>query len=788
MKITLTKNKASLSSKTKSFILAAYVAIIIAYIGISTYTPDLNAIDTNAPAFWILALFNLLTFIFLKVNSYTVTQTVKFSNLFSSSILIIYSLFILANLVSVFQANNMSESMLHLAKIFTVFASVVNISLLLNNDLRLIRLIIYLFAGMLIFDAFSVFYNIYRFIEGEVMYITDIKTVYSNKNILAAALFTKLPFAIWLILFEKRWLNRLGWIALTLGMAAILFMASRAFYMGLIVVSVVTIVIAMTLFFHKNNKIIPVFILKYLGAVLIAFLAFTITQSYLYPTDVSSRHTVGITEQIESISKSDLSTGHRLSSWKYSWKLFKENPILGIGAGNWKTEVLKFENQDNQEFKYLYKAHNDFIEIITETGILGGGLYIGLFVLIVITFFNRYLKDKESLDLQSQLLTLAAAGIFFYSFDAFFNFPADRPEMQALFAVFVSIAIVASNVGDNQSIPKKNLLWLSSNSIIKQLLTIVYIVVLSCTSYILYLNFQSSKMQRLIFHEVFSDHLIQSAESVVSGFPSIPSITVWGEPVVIMKARYLMSENQIHDAIRLLKNDQSSPYDSRKEFWLARAYFEIEKPDSARYYFEKAHNLKPNFYNTLFFSDSLHDRLTPELSNQLIDKQDAGSWLDKINNHINNHEYEKAYDIVTLALKNFPGDSSLQNQQRYLYEKLIIEPNLPIFNQASEHFQSERYEEAIELISTFIEKVPGFLNAYLLRSFSYYNVQQYELSISDANRGLQIDPTQASLINIRGVCYLHLENHEKACKDFLISMELGNQSGESNYHTYCKGL
>ena len=782
----LTKNKALFSSKAKSYILAVYAIIIIAFIGISTYTPDLNAIDTNAPTFLILALFNLTTFIFIIVHPNTWLPTAKFSTLFSSSILIIYALFVLANVISVFQSGNKPESILHLAKVFIIFSSVVNVSFLLTSDIRIIRLIIFLFVGILLFDAFSVFFNVYRFIEGDILKITDIKTVYSNKNILAAALFIKLPFAIWLMLFEKRWLNAYGWLALTFGMAAILFMATRAFYLGLIVVTIIFIICALAVFFYKRNEQSYVFILKYLGAVLIAFLAFTLTQENLYPQNISDRHAQGITRQLESINKIDASTSHRINSWKYSWKLFKENPILGVGAGNWKTEVLKFENQDNPEFKYLYKAHNDFIEIITETGILGGIIYLSLFALIVLSFFCKYIREKGAITLYNQLLILAAAGMVFYSIDAFFNFPADRPEIQILFAVFVSIAIVTNNSGDNQTISSKITLWTKANRAIKHLLPFVYILLLACASYILYLNHQSSKMQRMIYHEVFSNHLIQSAESVISGFTSIPGVTAWGEPVVIMKARYLMAENKIDDAIKLLRSDHSSPYDSRREYWLAKAFYESEEPDSARYYFEKAYHLKPNFYKNLFLSDSLHNRLTPEATNQLTAIKDASSWLDESNSYINNKEYKKAYEIVSLAIKSFPGDSLLQKQHRFLYDKIIIEPNLPLYVQASEHFEAKRYEQAIELISTFIEKAPGFLNAYLIRSFSYYYLQKYEEGIEDANRGIAIDPTHASLINIRGVCYLFLENPEKACEDFKVSMELGNQSGESNYQTYCE--
>jgi hypothetical protein len=46
-------------------------------------------------------------------------------------------------------------------------------------------------------------------------------------------LFLKIPATIWLIIFSNGWKRKLGYFASFLGVIAILFMSSSAFYLGL---------------------------------------------------------------------------------------------------------------------------------------------------------------------------------------------------------------------------------------------------------------------------------------------------------------------------------------------------------------------------------------------------------------------------------------------------------------------------------------------------------------------------------------------------------------------------
>ena len=61
------------------------------------------------------------------------------------------------------------------------------------------------------------------------------------------------------------------------------------------------------------------------------------------------------------------------------------------------------------------------------------------------TYQKRIEDEGESkIDELGKYMFIAAVGMAFYSVDALFNFPADRPEITALFAFFVAAGVATS--------------------------------------------------------------------------------------------------------------------------------------------------------------------------------------------------------------------------------------------------------------------------------------------------------------------------------------------------------
>ncbi len=769
--------------------------IIILYIIIPTFTPNLLSLDTNTPKFAATALLNLLVFSLMVFNGYLKNHAMFVKGFFTQKIGLVYSLFLLVSLLSFTQSVNVLESVLQFTKLFTVFAAVFNLTVILMKNLQLARIFIYVMIGLLIFDAVSVFYNINKFINGEIKAISDIKTVYSNKNILASSIYVKLPFAIWLLVFEKRYLKALGWLGLACGIAATFFMATRAFYLGLALLSLVFIAYALIIYFRQKQRSALWLLGNYVSAFAIAYLAFSFTQQNLYPkTKTKSRHTQGVVEQVATLKDPKTASTLRLDAWRWSFDLIKEKPLLGVGSGNWKVAILKHENQKNSGFIYLYKAHNDFIETTAETGIFGGLLYLGIFIFIIWNFLRNYLKNKSEKHELMPYLFLAASGIIFYSVDAFFNFPADRPEILALFACFTSVGIASAY---HQAKPAEPAIHPEAavgkiRNQVRLLSISLAFVILVASAFILYVNFMSSKTQRIVYQEIMAGKLKEKSDRIIAGFPFIPNVSIWGESIGTLKARYLIDEEKNAEAIEILRSDFSSPWDARREFFMAMAFNNMKEYDSALYYSEIAARLKPNYFRNIHLAASILEKKgETERAAGYYDKyleknkKEKQAYLIASNLYIQHNQLEKANEIIEEAMKYHKSDTLVQKQHRFINHKLKVEPYMSLFNQGSDHFKEKRYAQAVKSLSEFIEKVPDYANAFQIRAFCYYYLKDYEKCITDANSALKLDKKNSSLVNLRGVCYRALNKHEEACRDFKKSMEMGNENGKTNYDRFC---
>ncbi|GAA4279497.1 hypothetical protein GCM10022259_42220 [Aquimarina mytili] len=90
--------------------------------------------------------------------------------------------------------------------------------------------------------------------------------------------------------------------------------------------------------------------------------------------------------ELETSSKIDNTTVEksRLLTWHASIKLIEESPLLGYGVGDTNEVLMEkykelnyFHNYNNQ-----YNAHNQFLQTFLQTGIIGFGVLMTIFVLL----------------------------------------------------------------------------------------------------------------------------------------------------------------------------------------------------------------------------------------------------------------------------------------------------------------------------------------------------------------------------------------------------------------------
>lgn len=93
--------------------------------------------------------------------------------------------------------------------------------------------------------------------------------------------------------------------------------------------------------------------------------------------------------------------------WETSLEIVKENPIMGVGLGNYKNVFLTY-NDDTENFK-LTHAYNSYLQFWSETGIFGLCLFCGLFGGILIW------SKKRCGNLYGRILFFSTLSLMFYS-------------------------------------------------------------------------------------------------------------------------------------------------------------------------------------------------------------------------------------------------------------------------------------------------------------------------------------------------------------------------------------
>jgi len=116
----------------------------------------------------------------------------------------------------------------------------------------------------------------------------------------------------------------------------------------------------------------------------------------------------------------------RVAMWKMALKGWTHYPIFGVGIGGIPNTIAKNIDTkesrievDNRPFDLstVTMIHNTYVQILTESGIVG----MGLFVAFIITFFAGALRSVQKDPVY--IMTLGASMLWFVaaSFDGFFN-------------------------------------------------------------------------------------------------------------------------------------------------------------------------------------------------------------------------------------------------------------------------------------------------------------------------------------------------------------------------------
>jgi len=178
---------------------------------------------------------------------------------------------------------------------------------------------------------------------------------------------------------------------------------------------------------RREKRIVLLFVL--LALIIIAVMSYL----YLTPSVLTGGGKLSVTKRLEYALTSSNSWKERFSAWLnsvYQWiePKNKLRLLVGSGIGTFQLYHLLYTPNviaDHPEYSAVWnnfkRTHNDYLQSLSETGLLGFAMILLFMIFLVWTYFRRlfHIKDRTNLLLYGAI----GAGIFSLSLHSMFEFP-----------------------------------------------------------------------------------------------------------------------------------------------------------------------------------------------------------------------------------------------------------------------------------------------------------------------------------------------------------------------------
>ena len=470
--------------------------IYLLFVSLSTLLPGFGAIDNN-PVRWMSL--GAIAILFILYNNFISQDKLKIN--FDKSVIVILSgIYLVFNsLVS----DNLNESIISLYKLviivsvfYTCFIAVKKIDDPLMFICQIFSILIFIECSFTLIDFIS---------------INDSFTgISQNRNISSSSIVFKLIFLIYLIhnskLFSTKFFLK---ILEVLALFSIILLQSR---LGLI--SVLTIYLLYFILMKPLRKNIYI-------SLLISSLFF------LYFNSNNFQNKIEKTYSFQNLGDDD-STIQRLSFYQTSISLFNQNPLFGNGLGSWKYKSLQNDNTENKKILVPYYTHNDFLQTLMETGLIGLIIYLIFFLLLIRNIIS--FRDHKA-------FTPMIIVIVIVIYNSLINFPIHRTQE------YIPFIICCSFIFSKRVFTKKDK---KSN-----LLTIILILLIP--SIIIAKNeYSSLKIQGVLLNDYTNNKFSLDLKQVEKIGYKLPNLASNAVPISTYLSRYYFNEKRFYESIKLL--------------------------------------------------------------------------------------------------------------------------------------------------------------------------------------------------------------------------------------------
>ena len=145
---------------------------------------------------------------------------------------------------------------------------------------------------------------------------------------------------------------------------------------------------------------------------------------------------------VDSVNTNDPTTG-RAHFWSVTLQIIKAHPLIGTGLGAFGVVYTKFDTR-NGLFR-LEQAHNDYLQVLSDGGIIGAALALAFVGLL---FYRALVRAGSNDDFRRGVALASLGGCFAVLVHSFFDFTLHTTSNALLFLVLAALATVDGRVED----------------------------------------------------------------------------------------------------------------------------------------------------------------------------------------------------------------------------------------------------------------------------------------------------------------------------------------------------
>ncbi|MBT6447807.1 MAG: hypothetical protein HOK38_03565 [Flavobacteriaceae bacterium] len=746
--------------------------------------PYFESIDKQYPQNLYLILLNISVIAYYSFRDKTFINEIK-KIISKVPILLLIGFFIWSSFTSIFAINYL-ESLSTLPRLFNQLVCLIMLTFLFSRVKDFKLLLFWLVSVFLSLEVISVI-SVYIF---DIIYLGKpgyraiaYRGFSGNINIMAYVMLPQITLVFYYLFNSKNlWLKRYLWILNTLAIFCIISIFKTRSAIVVLFISMLLTCIALYRFLvirkiYKNN--VSLFF-KFFKVIIIPFLIVIVTDNY-----ISQRYDgINVQSRVSTLGNisTDSSLQQRIRYIKATLSSFTQYPIFGVGIGNWEIVSLKYENPDMTNFVVPYHAHNDYLEILAETGVPGFLIYFGLIFLVGYLLLKKILTNNNIAE--STFLIFLFIWLLIHLFDSLFNFPFDRIFQQVYFAILLA------GIFSNTKMPVIKLSNNNSSLIISALLLLLPLSLYSSARL-----FNSGLAQKIFITEFnrkkFDRPSLEEIEKLEIDFKNVSQTAM---PMYSIKGIYYFKQNRFEEAIEMFrKGSNSNPYMHLGTSYIGQSYSMMNQLDSALYYTKKAFEKVPN--NFLFYG---HYVLTLE---KLKDSIGVKKAFNIVNDKYKDPLHEEIYlgimnnilsENKTFALENIDLQLKSGNDQlkkNYYAVKIGAQEmyRADLLNQQAESsFEDEDFEQAAELFLRASNINPLELPYKENTANAYMKIGKDSLALKLLNELINEEGYRSSkAFYLRGLVLYGLKDEQSACRDLKIADEAGLFAQTNLYSILC---